>query len=40
MGFGHVDALPIIDALRGIGYDRYLSAEVFRCRMPQQQRDR
>ena len=29
MGFGHVDAMPIIDALRAIGYDRYLSAEVF-----------
>jgi sugar phosphate isomerase/epimerase len=28
MGFGHIDAVPIIDALRAIGYDRYLSAEV------------
>ncbi|HUR56907.1 MAG TPA: sugar phosphate isomerase/epimerase family protein [Opitutaceae bacterium] len=28
IGFGHTDVAPIIGALRAIGYDRYLSAEI------------
>ena len=28
IGFGHTDVAPIIAALRAIGYDRYLSAEI------------
>jgi sugar phosphate isomerase/epimerase len=28
-GFGHTDFVPIIGALRAIGYDKYLSAEAF-----------
>jgi sugar phosphate isomerase/epimerase len=28
IGFGHTEAPPIIDALRGIGYEGYLSAEI------------
>ena len=29
MGFGHTDPGPVIDALKQIGYDGYLSAEIF-----------
>ena len=29
MGFGHTDPAPVFAALREIGYDRYLSAEIF-----------
>ena len=29
MGFGHTDPEPIVAALRGIGYEGFLSAEVF-----------
>lgn len=29
MGFGHTDPRPIIDALKSIAYDGYLSAEIF-----------
>jgi sugar phosphate isomerase/epimerase len=28
IGFGHTDVAPLIAALRAIGYDRYLSAEI------------
>jgi sugar phosphate isomerase/epimerase len=29
MGFGHTDPAPVVAALREIGYDGYLSAEIF-----------
>ncbi len=29
MGLGHTDPVPVIEALREIGYDGYLSAEIF-----------
>jgi sugar phosphate isomerase/epimerase len=35
IGFGHLDVPPIIEALRDIGYDGYLSAEVFPLPKPE-----